>query len=188
MPEQTPKLGQILEGNEERDAVHIAVLPVVAGDYLTPGQHVGLGSFQRDGGAVATAWGTLIGIVDPFLKGNVMKGQKFYLFLYPGTITTLRHHWEHPNVISDYKPFVPAESKASVEWMTNLAEEYCVSYAWLMDKADGIARGVDDWITFPVDCHGEIDPEEFWKHYEVIRGRFVDPSVDKSENIFSCSC
>lgn len=188
MPEQTPKLGQILEGDEERDAVHIAILPVIAGDYLSPGQHVGLGADPHEGSSVATPWGDNIGIVDPFLKGNVMKGQKFYLFLYPGTITTLRHHWEHPSVIVDYKPFVRAEAMASVEWMTNLAERYYVSYAWLMDQADGIARGLEDWIIFPSDCHGEIDPREFWNHYEVIRGKFVDPSVDKNDNIFGCSC
>jgi hypothetical protein len=33
--------------------------------------------------------------VDPFLADPVQPGQMFWLFLYPQTITGLRHVWEH---------------------------------------------------------------------------------------------
>jgi hypothetical protein len=37
-----------------------------------------------------------IGVVDPFLVKPVEPGQRFWLFLYPGSITGLRHVWSHP--------------------------------------------------------------------------------------------
>jgi hypothetical protein len=86
------KLGTLIDGHAFRDAVHIAVVPMIAAERLKPGQHVGIISAGRiAGGAIAK-----IGVVDPFLKRVLEAGQKCYLCLFPGTITTLRHQWEHP--------------------------------------------------------------------------------------------
>ena len=93
--EQQPKLGQLIEDAERRrDAIHIAVAPVTAAVRLAPGQHVGLveeGNAERVGPCA-----TNIGIVDPFLSEPVEAGQRFWLFIYPDTITGLRHIWTHP--------------------------------------------------------------------------------------------
>ncbi|QJW94217.1 hypothetical protein [Frigoriglobus tundricola] len=90
-----PQLGQLIEdGDRRRDAIHIAVAPVTAEERLAPGQHVGLvqdGNLELVGPCDRT-----IGIVDPFLAEAVEPGQRFWLFLYPGTITGLRHVWTHP--------------------------------------------------------------------------------------------
>jgi hypothetical protein len=90
----TPKIGTILDGSEGKDAVHIAVAPVRSEDVVSPGQHVAMNG---------TAWVTAdiqtykaVGIVDPFLTGPVEIGERFFVFLYPGTITGLRHVWTHP--------------------------------------------------------------------------------------------
>lgn len=89
--EQKLNLGQIIIGPKERDATHIAVLPVVAAENLKAGVHVGL---SRKGEACQSA--EHVGIVDPFLKTKVLQGDKFWLFMYPNTITGLRHEWSHP--------------------------------------------------------------------------------------------
>ncbi len=87
---EQPTLGQLLSGNERRDAVHVAIAPVQAGTELRPGQRIGL----LEGKAYANA--ETIGIVDPFLVFPVPKGEWFYLWLYPNTVTSLRHVWTHP--------------------------------------------------------------------------------------------
>jgi hypothetical protein len=93
--EQTPQLGQLIEnGDRRRDAFHIAVAPVTAAQRLSPGEHVGLmeeGNLELVGPCERN-----IGVVDPFLAHDVEPGQRFWLFLYPGTITGLRHVWSHP--------------------------------------------------------------------------------------------
>lgn len=89
---ETPNIGHLIEGQAFRDAIHVAVAPVEAGEDLPPGQRVALHS----GKAYADVWEKCIGIVDPFLKELVQKGERFWLFLYPGSIESLRHVWTHP--------------------------------------------------------------------------------------------
>jgi hypothetical protein len=88
-------LGRLIEnGERRRDAVHIAIAPATAALRLAPGQHVGL--VEAGNSELVGPCDENIGIVDPFLAQEVEPGQKFWLFLYPGTITGLRHVWSHP--------------------------------------------------------------------------------------------
>ena len=88
------KLGKLLDATDshQRDAVHIAIAAVTSSEVLPPGQHVGLVGPDR----VGTNADRKIGIVDPFLTEDVQPEQLFYVWLYPGTITSLRHVWSHP--------------------------------------------------------------------------------------------
>ena len=91
-------LGTIIGEGEKRDAIHLAVEPVVAGQSLRPGEHVNLG---RRAGGDAVAWlaapGHGVGIVDPFLLKPISQGERFWLIVYPRQITSLRHVWSHPS-------------------------------------------------------------------------------------------
>lgn len=76
-----------------RDAIHLAVEPVVASERLPARQDIYL---LPDGRAAKAHDGNGLGIVDPFLKQSVKTGEKFWLVVYPRQITSLRHVWSHP--------------------------------------------------------------------------------------------
>lgn len=79
-----PEVGQKIDSSAERDAIHVAIAPVVAGESLNPGQSICL---QDDGFghqvAVSANYHNLerIGVVDPFLEKTLKAGDKFYMFL-----------------------------------------------------------------------------------------------------------
>ena len=95
------RLGQLLGSAEQRDAVHVAVIPCVAGIELQPGDHVGV--FMGKNGYIADPFVEAVGIVDPFLTHPVGPQHRFYVMLYPNTITSLRHEWTHPAIDGDAK-------------------------------------------------------------------------------------
>lgn len=88
-------IGKIIGSDAERDAIHIAVLPAVAGEPLRAGDKVdfsdGIASLSRTGG---------VGIVDPFLNGVVLAGERFYIFLHPNSVTSMVHKWTCPAIDS----------------------------------------------------------------------------------------
>jgi N-acyl-D-aspartate/D-glutamate deacylase len=77
---------------EIRDAVHVAIITTGVNVRCFPGQHVGVTAGLADPDASVK-----VGIIDPFLKDSVFPGEVCFLWLYPGTITSLTHHWSHPS-------------------------------------------------------------------------------------------
>lgn len=179
----TATIGTIITENEKRDAIHLAVEPVVAAHKLRPGQDVG---FLGDG--TVGVCDNIVGIVDPFLEAVVKKGERFWLVVYPRTITSLRHVWTHPAFVES-----PAEAKvedvgakASARvWLQDYARELGASYEELLDHARAyLARG-EYWIEGGR-FEGESLPEQFWGHYELATGEKVEEG--KRWSFFSCSC
>src|SRR6188768_466968 len=180
-------LGTIIDERAGRDAIHIAVEPVVAGHELFPGQTIAL----RRGKAYHVERSEAVGIVDPYLKDYVKQGERFWMLLMPRTITSLRHVWSHP-AFDDANP--KPVSKADAEnWMRVYLDEHNDNpgYEALLRAVRNNGRanimdddGADDGtvqinpeyvFVGGVDAHGDIDPK-FWDMMEVLLGH---PIVDR---------
>ena len=109
MSDRTPStdaletLGMIHFKPEHRDAIHLAVEPVIAGTALSVGQRIGIvkGIAWPAGHEYFDNELCLIkvpyhGIVDPFLPTQVEKDQPFWFVMAPRMVTSLRHVWSHP--------------------------------------------------------------------------------------------
>lgn len=106
-------IGKLLKpGEGKRDAIHVAICPMEAKEVLTPGQDVD----EHGKSGVRN-----VGKVDPFLPQGtkIQPGQWFWCFLYPNTVTGLRHQWTHPafpeedafDLVRQLKSFVELKEK-----------------------------------------------------------------------------
>lgn len=183
-------LGTIHTEPQKRDAIHLAVIQMVAAETLRVGDHV-----TKDGVGVDSYGEGAIGIVDPFLRGyRVNKGDYFWCVIYPRVITSLRHVWAHPAfpdepVTAGYAT-APAEDKkaASEKWLREFcAGADCPGYEAVIGQimaGNPDSWGDDEYLHFDgSDAHGEI-PDEFWTHVENVLGH----PVATKQKYFSCSC
>lgn len=182
-------MGMILEPDVGgRDAVHVAVISAEAADKLAPGQHVGFNAASTLEKLIVGISDDPIGLVDPFLEVTVQKGQRFWLYLYPRTITSLRHNWTHP-AFSDaplgafYAP--PSQKLEAEKWLLQYAREIGVTYRELMERADDYVASRQYWIEGGR-WEGQSLPDEFWDHYQTVMDTKIPD--DKRGSFFSCSC
>lgn len=190
-----------LDEAQKRDAIHLAVEPVTAGEGLHAGQHVRV----EKGVAFGVTRGdeSALGIVDPFIPRRLKAGERFWFVMYPRKVTSLRHVWSHPAfadeplIAPDPDVVVITRRKSeSEEWLRAfVADSPISSYDVLIRAAiEGSARepGEDYYgltiedgyvCTIGTSSGGDI-PSEFWDHLEVVTGRkFTDRAT-----YFSCSC
>jgi len=201
-------LGTIIDDRAKRDAVHLAVIPAIAGHQLSPGRRVSFhcGVACADGQIYGDA---VVGIVDPFLVNDVSKGERFWLVLLPRTIQSLRHVWSHPAFpdadvaveeaagnsrspgpsnwgTDDVPAGILAIRRESEKWLRAFcARSDCPNYERVLaEAADPSDSWEEEYLHFSgVDAHGEIPPE-FWVHVEVVLGR----PVERKPKYFSCAC
>ena len=86
-------LGMIHTRIEKRDAIHLAVEPVMATQKLQPGEFIRI----RDGSAYPAPAHEAHGIVDPFLIDGPHTGEFFWFVMKPREVSSLRHVWTHPD-------------------------------------------------------------------------------------------
>lgn len=171
-------IGQIITTEQHRDAIHIAVAPVTAGEKLSPGDHIGLLP-NGTAGEVDTP----IGVVDPFLRKCVKAGEQFWMMLYPGTITSLRHEWIHPAFGPDVRSVVNEHEQWIRQWCQNGADG--MDYDDIMQAAKDYAD-TGEYLEQGGRFEGMGVPAEFWDHYEAVTGTKV--TEGNRGSFFSCSC
>lgn len=183
--QQKPKIGHMLEGPGDKDAIHIAVVPVQLGEDMEAGAAVNVVN-----GKAYRAYATAIGILDPFLNNSMLFEDSWvYMFLYPNTITDLRHEW----TLSSYdnnstQVEMPRLDPEAVEWLENFAHSHGTSYDALLVRCKEAIEDDDSspYITFyGTDIH-EV-PHGFWNNFRKATGWEADP-MKLLKITFSCSC
>lgn len=184
------KVGTLItDASVQRDAIHIAIAPVITANVCDPGEHVGF----MDDGRVGVNAKKKIGIIDPFLKDTIGPNKRCYIFLYPQTVTGMRHHWEHP-AFTEFDG-VPASTTSEIDasrvWLENYVRRVC---PYDSDNIDGGYNAFMEHVKEGViyyhgsDCHSRGDVEDEWelyRHLSVVLGREINQSSFVS---FQCSC
>ena len=192
-----PQFGRLVPADfpDERDAIHIATAAVFATEDLNPGDHVGF--VTKDNDKMGRSEIAPLGIVDPFLPKPVKKGERFWVFLYPGTIQSLRHNWSHPSFDVRQQLIraieeTPAKRRMKTfavslgngeDWDGNKHE--VVTFEELIDRATAYVNGGEYWSEGGRFEGQDLYPE-FWDDFEELTGLKV-PEGDRY-SFFSCSC
>ncbi len=178
-------LGTIIDDQQKRDAIHLAVEPVVVGDEdHTPGCHVTV----RDGISyrIPSGHASALGIIDPFLDrtADIKKGDRVWFVMYPRTVHSLRHVWTHPafrDEVAVALDQATAERRAEAErWIRAYLEEEGFDYGHIM-------RQVAAMITDDINSGSGSDfhpSGEFWAHAEIAIGVKLVHRPD----YFKCGC
>ena len=197
--EDTAKsIGLVLEEEKPRDAIHVAVISVTVKHRFMPGQPVGV----IDGVASVD---NPVGIIDPYLSSPADPGHWYWVFLFPGTISSLNHSWTHPGLPEEVlmeeevedtpkagessqevvKCFDEAQRKRDSEgWIRAYARRVPISYEVLMASARVKQDDPFHLLVRGEEFEGECVPDEFWDHYAIVTGE--EPKV--RDNFFACSC
>jgi uncharacterized protein (TIGR02996 family) len=138
MTQEVTKLGEAPPQGAGRDAVHVAVIPMIALQDLTPGQRL------RGG------------VADPFRQGVIAKGDRYWLCLYPGTVTSLRHVWTAPGFAEEagaegaYRilPESVLPESGPSDPAPPVPDELALLAALAQDHEDAVTRGAyADWLA-----------------------------------------
>lgn len=168
------RIGKLITTEQRRDAIHVAVAPVEAGEPLHPGQYVGITA-----AGLAFTNETHVGVVDPFLNCKVPTGEKFWLFMKPGSITSLEHHWTHPILdgVGDANVF-----RARTE-LAALAEELGLTFDKMIDAATRVVDGGEAIVDWSYEGMGR--PDNFWENYTLVTGK-PGPKDGAQDWFFTC--
>ena len=187
-------IGQKLSEDEtRRDAVHIAIMPVKCGEggWLHRGETVRFdyGSKEVVG---RCSMERAVGIIDPYLPiDGVAPGERCWMFMFPGTVTGMRHEWSHPALVPVSEPGPLSESEL---WLQGFADKWNFNYTQMIEQASTTPKpGNRNYITADgIDLHksedlGGEDHALFWQHLAQLTGKqFSNEHIERF--VWSCSC
>lgn len=173
--EREKLLGEFIGSHRNRDAIHVAIAPVVAGCSLKPGQAIEMK--EGEPGTVVASKYSGFGIVDPFLWRGPEPGERFYAVLYPNSVTSLRHEWSHDDFPAEGAS--PDDHDAEVR-LREYARDQDVSYERLIEIMECGHRGGDEQMETTV-------PAEIWSLYEIVTGEKVEEN-DQRREYMRCDC
>lgn len=163
-------------------------MPVIADYNLNPGERVGV---SEDGTKTDSGSANHVGIVDPFLTQRVKQGETFWLFLFQGSVHTLRHEWTHP-------AFPTGTERPGAVTVMQVAEAWLRDYAIKLKPYEGPKEAYDNLIEGfrqkeihghgkDVHCLSDVDDADLlMMHAEVVLG--FRPDLNDPDFGFSCSC
>lgn len=170
-------LGMIHWQEEKRDAIHLGVEPVEAGEHLNPSEHIGIGP---DGKAYSTVDSRVysnikaLGIADPFLTRSINPGEKFWLVVYPRQITSLRHCWEHPDFDSNEQKVLDISEVTSEDLMQEIQRRLGVEY----EPVEAVAVHTSPELPATPESRKESDAWEWINNYANGLGLDTDELMD----------
>jgi len=175
------QLGFLVDGAQSRDAIHVAVVPMIASEMLRPGQRVGAM------GNLAGPSSHVLGIVDPYLTDVVPKGATFWMCLLPNIVTGMRHEWQHPAFDSQPGSRVTDDKAAAEAWLRDQCESLGCTFEDLVSDRSDLVCGeyiLNDMNEAARDHWYEIQ-YQFWVQRKIYTGKDV---AEKDRGGFTCSC
>lgn len=166
--------------NSHRDAIHVAIEPGIAGVNFRYAKYVR----QFNNEWFPCNEDECHGIINPWIEQDINKGDRFWVFIKPGTVNGMRHHWSHPEL--DDKSKSRPTKQESREWLEAYTRSNdCPSLDEILEGLSGDPDyRIDDeyFHCHGRDAHGYISPE-FWFHIENLTGFKTDKPGQ-----WSCSC
>lgn len=211
------QLGHTPEENAQRDAVHVAIIPVVAAANMRRGDRVKLLPDNQIVKAGSGRPDDAHGIIDPFLpKATVKAGDRVYMVLLPGKVTGMRHHWkceEVDRIVGEQEPQPMKPSDEAVEEAERWLDMYAATLdSWfsardivrlfVLGNNSNSSKACDASITrydqeficlYGYDARGEI-PAELFQHVRTLAAAWYPnetpyvPLNPEGPRYWTCSC
>lgn len=132
-----------------KDAIHVAIVSCRAGSILKRAEPF---TINTDGEAIYCNENKSIGVVNPFIKHPVKRGEIFWGILKMQEVPNVKHVWEHPSFTFE-APTTPVKYNSILQ---SISDELGVTYQELMDACDKMENTGNS-----SQYNGSLDKESF---------------------------
>jgi len=162
-----------------RDAIHVPIISVTAAETLSRGESVSINAAMEAAPCIGG-----IGVVDPYLSAQqVAKGEKVWILIRPGSISTLTHQWTH-RLLPEAEAQIPDTELAGDRLREFAERELGWTLEKMLEKIEDVRNGGDpavDWGFEGVSVY-----ETFWDDFVKYTGK-PDPN-EEAQHFFFFHC